>query len=59
MTTEDLNDMLKWCKMKLNRANSDWDICSSDKRLEGYEMAMKSVMSYLHTKKLQNIERSE
>lgn len=51
MTNKEIDEMLDWCKKKMKQANSDWEICSSYKRLEGYEKAMLSVMSYLHSKK--------
>ena len=47
----EIDEMLDWCRTKLSKAQKDWEICSSDKRLEGYEKAMKSVMSYLRNKK--------
>lgn len=50
MTVEELNEMIDWCRNKL--ANEKKNPCGlSGKRLEGYEQAIKSVMSYLHSKK--------
>jgi hypothetical protein len=45
-----LDELIDWCKWKLKREQDD-PYGLSDKRLEGYEQAMKSTMSYLHYKK--------
>ena len=50
MKDNELNEMIDWCRKKLaNEKKNPFDL--SGKRLDGYEQAMKSVMSYLHSKK--------
>ena len=50
MTDKELNEMIEWCRKKLaNEKKNPFGL--SGKRLEGYEQAMKTVMSYLHSKK--------
>ena len=50
MTDNELNKMIDWCRKKLaNEKNNLFGL--SGKRLEGYEQAMKAVMSYLHSMK--------
>ena len=50
MTDRELNEMIGWCRDKLfDEKNKPFGL--SGKRFEGYEQAMKSVMSYLHSKK--------
>lgn len=48
MSNEELNEMIEWCRKKLANKHQTG---LSGKRLEGYETAMKAVMSYLHSKK--------
>lgn len=50
MKDNELNEMIDWCRKKLaNEKKNPFGL--SGKRLDGYETAMKSVMSYLHSKK--------
>ena len=50
MADRELNEMIDWCRRKLaNEKKNHFGL--SGKRMEGYEQAMKSVMSYLHSKK--------
>ena len=49
MTDSELDEMIDWCKKKL-KITKKYRVVSG-KRLEGYEMAMLCVMSYLHRKK--------
>ena len=50
MTDRELNEMIDWCRNKLaNEKKNPYGL--TGKRMEGYEQAMKSVMSYLHSKK--------
>lgn len=50
MTNAELNEMIDWCRKKLANERSN-PFGLNGKRLEGYDQAMKSVMSYLHSKK--------
>lgn len=50
MTKDELNEIIDWCKKKISDEKAN-PFNLSDKKLEGYEKAMKSVMSYLHSKK--------
>lgn len=50
MTNEELNQMIEWCRKKIEEEKSK-PYGLSGKRLEGYETAMKGVMSYLHSLK--------
>lgn len=47
MSNKELNEMIDWCKKKLE--NRPLDL--TGKRREGYKEAMLQVMSYLHSKK--------
>ena len=47
MTNYELDEMINWCRKKLS--NKPFEL--TGKRKEGYEQAMKAVMSYLHSKK--------
>lgn len=50
MTDRELNEMIDWCRKKLeNEKKNPFGL--SGKRMEGYEQAFKSIMSYLHSKK--------
>ena len=50
MTIQDLDDIINWCRTKIaNEKKNPYGL--SGKRMEGYEQAMKAVMSYLHSKK--------
>ena len=50
MTDRELNEMIDWCRNKLvNEKKNLYGL--TGKRMEGYEKAIKSVMSYLHSKK--------
>ncbi len=50
MTDRELDGMIDWCRKKLaNEKHNPFGM--TGKRLEGYEYAMLSVMSYLHSKK--------
>lgn len=50
MTNYELDGMIDWCRKKLANEKSN-PFGLSGKRMEGYEEAMKVVMSYLHSKK--------
>lgn len=50
MTNKELDEMIDWCRKKLDLEKHSYDGCTG-KRMEGYEKAMKAVMSYLHSKK--------
>lgn len=53
MTDRELNEMIEWCRNKSdNEKKKPFGL--KGKRLEGYEQAMASVMSYLHSKKGSN-----
>ena len=50
MTDRELNKIIDWCRKKL--ANEKRNPCGlTGKRMDGYEQAMKVVMSYLHSMK--------
>lgn len=50
MSDKELNEMIDWCRKKLaNEKKNPYGL--TGKRMEGYEQAMKNVMSYLHSKK--------
>lgn len=50
MSNAELNKMIEWCRKKM-REERDKPYGFSGKRLEGYDTAMKAVMSYLHSLK--------
>lgn len=47
MTDNELNEMIDWCRKKIE--NRPFNL--TGKRREGYKEAMLQVMSYLHGKK--------
>ena len=47
----ELEEMIDWCRKKIESEKHSYDGCTG-KRMEGYEKAMKAVMSYLHSKKI-------
>ena len=50
MTDRELDILIDWCRKKLaNEKKNPYGL--GGKRMEGYEQAMKSVMSYLHSMK--------
>ena len=50
MSDKELNEMINWCRTKLvNEKKNPYGL--TGKRMEGYEQAMKAVMSYLHSMK--------
>lgn len=50
MTDRELNEIIYWCRKKLdNEKRNPYGL--TGKRMEGYEQAMKAVMSYLHSRK--------
>jgi len=50
MTNVELNQLIDWCRQKVERENAK--PCGlSGKRLEGYREAMLATMSYLHSLK--------
>ena len=52
MTDRELNEMIDWCKKKLtNEKKKPVGFRLNSKALDGYEQAIKAVMSYLHSKK--------
>jgi predicted DNA-binding WGR domain protein len=48
MTVKEIDELLAWCRNKLNSAKKR---LVSEKYKSGYEDAMLAVMSYLHDKK--------
>lgn len=50
MTDKELNEMIDWCRKKIELEKHNRYGCTG-KRMEGYEQAIKTVMSYLHSKK--------
>lgn len=53
MTNDELNKMIEWCRKKIEEEKRK-PYGLSGKRLEGYDTAMKAVMSYLHSLKGEN-----
>ena len=53
MNNKEIDEIIAWCKDKLKKEKSN-PYNLSAKRMEGYEKAMHSVMSYLHSKKGEN-----
>ena len=52
MTNNELIEMIDWCRKKLkNEKEKPLGLRLTSKELNGYEQAMKAVMSYLHSKK--------
>lgn len=50
MTDNELDYIIDWCRTKLaNEKKNPYGL--NGKRLEGYEQAMLTVMSYLHSRK--------
>ena len=50
MSDKELDEIIDWCRKKLaNEKSNPWGL--TGKRMEGYEQAMKVVMSYLHSRK--------
>ena len=50
MTDRELNEIIDWCRKKLKKKKKN-PYGLNGKRIEGYEQAMKVVMSYLHSRK--------
>lgn len=50
MTNKELDEMIDWCRKKMSTSKSN-PFGLTGNRLEGYEMAFKVFMSYLHSKK--------
>ena len=50
MSDKELNEMINWCRTKLAKEKKN-PYGLTGKRMEGYEQAMKAVMSYLHSMK--------
>ena len=49
MTDKELDEIIDWCRKKLiNEKKNPYGL--TGKRMEGYEQAMKIVMSYLHSR---------
>lgn len=50
MRDRDLDEIIDWCRKKpINEKKNPYGL--TGKRMEGYEQAMKIVMSYLHSRK--------
>lgn len=49
MSIEELDMIIDWCRKKM--ADEKWTRSLNSKTLDGYEIAMKAVMSYLHSLK--------
>ena len=57
MTNRELIEMIDWCRKKLkNEKEKPLGFRLNSKALNGYEQAMKAVMSYLHSKKSGEVE---
>lgn len=50
MTRAECDTVIEWCRKKIREKNygENYTERLSGNRLEGYEMAMKAVMSYFH-----------
>lgn len=46
MCNDELDIIINWCREKI--ADEKWKHRLNDKALDGYDIAMKAVMSYLH-----------
>jgi hypothetical protein len=53
MTNAELNEMIDWCRKKIQQEQSK-PFGMRSKELAGYTTAMKAVMSYLHSLKEAN-----
>lgn len=52
MSDKELNELIGWCRTKLaNEKKKPFGCRLNSKALDGYEQAIKAVMSYLHSKK--------
>lgn len=56
MSNAELNEMIEWCRKKINQEKSR-PYGMRQKELYGYTTAMKAVMSYLHSLKEKNNEQ--
>lgn len=56
MTNAELNEMIEWCRKKIQQERSR-PCGMRPKELDGYTTATKAVMSYLHRLKEANNER--
>ena len=52
MTNVELDEMIEWCRKRLATPKK---YGLTGKRLEGYKEALLAVMSYLHSKKKEDI----
>ena len=50
ITNKELDEMIDWCRKKMPTSKSN-PFGLTGNRLEGYEMAFKVFMSYLHSRK--------
>ena len=55
MSNDELNEMIEWCRKKINQEKSR-PYGMRRNELVGYTTAMKAVMSYLHSLKEKNNE---
>lgn len=53
MSIEELDMIIDWCRKKI--ADEKWTRRLNSKTLDGYEIAMKAVMSYLHSLKKEKV----
>ena len=53
MNDKEIDEIIAWIRQKIKKEKSN-PFNLSSKRMEGYEKAMHSVMSYLHSKKEEN-----
>ena len=52
MNNDELDEMIDWCRNKLKNEKTKPLGCRlNSKELNGYEQAIRAVMSYLHSKK--------
>ena len=52
MSENELNEMIDWCRKKLaDEKKKPLGFRLTSKNMEGYEKAIRAVMSYLHSKK--------
>jgi hypothetical protein len=56
MSNAELNEMIEWCRKKINQERSR-PYGMRRNELVGYTTAMKAVMSYLHSLKEKNNEQ--
>jgi hypothetical protein len=50
----DIEDVIAFCRAKEATAKTSWEVCSSNEKMAGYELALNTVVSYLNTQRKKN-----